>query len=496
MIPIRPDILCPRCRRINSRRATVCRFCTQALGFVDGNNCYFLVRVIKTGGQAVIFEAIDDNSHRTYAIKEIALPLDPDKALDAFQRCAVEARLLATLAHPGIPHFYSCIIENGRVYIIMDMVRGNDLEDVLRQRGQISEREVLSIASQVCDILYYLHHQTNAVVFRDVKPSNIMFDSDGFVTMIDFGVARFTNSQRGIVMGTPGYAPPEQYRGDISVVSDIYALGATMHHLLTGRDPRGQKPFSFPPVRDIAPHVSQLTADVVHRALQLNPNDRFLSALDMRAAIRAVIRSEDTDILPVIRDTSPIPTRAIINPTIGPNITNTLVEPQYTTRVITPSDAQQYITTNELSFIPQTPSNAPSITAPTDTPPPATPQVRHSPARRPALLTQRILIALLLLLCFVGGGIWVLQSTTLHWQLHTPQRISVTLTVDITPDTDIDTAFAQSYANYIRTTYGAEMKITSAPHFLGRPPTIISQNADGTTRYQGVVVADIAPSSP
>ena len=70
MIPIRPDILCPRCRRINSRRATVCRYCTQALGFVDGNNCYFLVRVIKTGGQAVIFEAIDDNSHRTYAIKE------------------------------------------------------------------------------------------------------------------------------------------------------------------------------------------------------------------------------------------------------------------------------------------------------------------------------------------------------------------------------------------------------------------------------------------
>jgi len=492
MIPIRPDILCPRCRRINSRRATVCRFCTQALGFVDGNNCYFLVRVIKTGGQAMIFEALDDNSHRTYAIKEIALPLDPDQALEAFQRCAVEARLLATLAHPGIPHFYSCIIENGRVYIIMDMVRGTDLEDVLRQRGQMSEREVLSIASQVCDILYYLHHQANAVVFRDVKPSNIMFDNDGFVTMIDFGIARFTNSQRGIVMGTPGYAPPEQYRGDISVASDIYALGATMHHLLTGRDPRGQKPFSFPPVRDLAPHVSQLTADVVQRALQLNPNDRFLSALDMRAAIRAVIRSEDTNILPIIRDTSPIPTRAIINPTSGPNITHTLVEPQYITSVITPSDAQQHITTNELSFVPQpSPANPPPVS-----PPPAKPKVNNSPTRRPAFFTQRIIIAIVLLLCFIGGGVWFFQSTTLKWQANTPQRISVTLTVDIAANADIDAAFARSYAEYIRTTYGSQMKITTTPHFLGRPPEAIGQNTDGTTRYQGIIVADIAPNSP
>ncbi len=487
MIPIRPDILCPRCRRINSRRATVCRYCTQALGFVDGNNCYFLVRVIKTGGQAVIFEAIDDNSHRTYAIKEIALPLDPDQALEAFQRCAVEARLLATLAHPGIPHFYSCIIENGRVYIIMDMVRGTDLEDVLRQRGQMSEREVLSIASQVCDILYYLHHQANSVVFRDVKPSNIMFDSDGFATMIDFGIARFTNSQRGVVMGTPGYAPPEQYRGDVSVASDIYALGATMHHLLTGRDPRGQKPFSFPPVRDLAPQVSQLTADVVQRALQLNPNERFLSALDMRAAIRAVIRSEDTNILPVIRDTSPIPTRAIISASSGPNITHALGEAQYTTNVITPSDAQQHIATNELSFVPQEVPSAP---------PSPTPKVNTSPARRPAFFTQRILIAVVLLLCFIGGGIWFFRSPTLNWQANTPQRISVSLTVDITADADIDIAFAKAYSDYIRTTYGTNMQITSTPHFLGRPPEAIRQNADGTTHYQGIIVADIAPKSP
>lgn len=487
MIPIRPDILCPRCRRINSRRATVCRYCPQALGFIDGTNCYFLVRVIKTGGQAVIFEAIDDNSHRTYAIKEIALPLDPDQALDAFQRCAVEARLLATLAHPGIPHFYSCIIENGRVYIIMDLVRGSDLEDVLRQRGQMSESEVLSIASQVCDILDYLHRQANAVVFRDVKPSNIMYGSDKLVTMIDFGIARFTNSHRGIVMGTPGYAPPEQYHGDISVASDIYALGATMHHLLTGRDPRGQKPFSFPPVRDLAPHVSLLTADVVQRALQLNPNHRFHSAVEMRAAIRAVIHSEDTTILPTIRENSPIPARVISPLQFDPNITLNLVERLYTTNVITPSDAQQHITTHELSFLPREAPISPS---------PSIPIVNNPPGQRVGFFTPHIIIAFVLLLCLIGGGIWYFRTTILNWHPSTPQPISVTITVDIAANADIDTAFANAYADYIRTTYGTHMKISTTPHFLGRPPESIGQNPDGTTRYQGIIVAEIAPYSP
>jgi serine/threonine protein kinase len=180
-------------------------------------------------------------------------------------------------------------------------------------------------------------------------------------------------------MGTPGYAPPEQYRGDISVASDIYALGATIHHLLTGRDPRGQKPFSFPPVRDLAPHVSQLTSDVVHRALQLNPNERFLSANDMRAAIRAVIRSEDTNILPIIRDTGPISTRAIISPGIEPSITHTLVEPKYATNVIAPLDDQQHVVTNELSFVPVAvkplSASQPQVVIPT--PPKPTPSRWH-----------------------------------------------------------------------------------------------------------------------
>lgn len=475
---LRPDILCPRCRRINARRATACSYCNQALGFVDGNNCYYLTRVIKTGGQAVIFAAVDENSQRTYAIKEIVLPLDPDRALDAFQRCAIEARLLATLAHPGIPQFYSCIIENGRVYIVMDFIRGTDLEDVLRQKGQLSERDVLSIASQACDILHYLHTLPSPVIFRDVKPSNIMIDAEGFVTMIDFGIARFTNSQRGNIMGTPGYAPPEQYRGDVSVASDIYALGATMHHLLTGRDPRGQKPFAFLPVRDIAPHVSQLTADVIYRALLIEPDARFATALEMRNAIRAVIRSEETNILPVIRDTSPIPTRT---PPVD-LATVSLPAPHSDTREIV-HDSQHLVPTKELDF-----------TIPITHTPPEPPPAPMTPAATPLKThwSWRNFVALVLLVIVIVSSIWYVRVGQYTLAPATPRTITVPLEMDVPTDTTIDDAFTSAIQIHVRNTYGDQFRVVSPIQFDKRPPEAISRNTDGSTRYRGVVIVEIS----
>jgi serine/threonine protein kinase len=480
----RPDILCPRCRRINARRASSCRYCNQALGFVDGNNCYYLTRVIKTGGQAVIFEAIDENSNRTYAIKEIVLPLDPDRALDAFQRCAIEARLLATLAHPGIPQFYSCIIENGRVYIVMDLIRGTDLEDLLRSKGQLSERDVLSVANQACDILHYLHTLPSPVIFRDVKPSNIMIDAEDFVTMIDFGIARFTNNQRGSIMGTPGYAPPEQYRGDVSVASDIYALGATMHHLLTGRDPRGQKPFTFLSVRDLAPHVSPLTANVVTHALHIEPEARFATALEMRNAIRAVIRSEETNILPVIRDTSPIPMRTPSAELTTVNLPSTVVE----TRQIMPT-SQPLVPTKELGFAPPlahvtvtlAPPSLPALPAIPLAPPPA----RGNPWRW--LITFIIVVTILI------GSVWYIRFGQYLLVPTIPQTITVPFEVTVAPDADINASFYAAADAYVRETYGTRMRIVATPQFDNRPPEVVAQQTDGSTQYRGVLVIDIAP---
>ncbi len=518
----RSDILCPSCRRINPRRADTCRFCGHALSFVDGAVRYSLTRLIKTGGQAVIFEAIDDSTHRTYAIKEIMLPLDPERTVEAFQRCAIEARLLATLAHPGIPRFYSCIIDNGRVYIVMDYVRGTDLEDILRQRGMLDESTVLSIANQVCDILHYLHNQANPVIFRDVKPSNIMYDSDGTVTMIDFGIARFTNSQRGNIMGTPGYAPPEQYRGDISPSADIYALGATMHHLLSGRDPRGHKPFTYTPIRELVPGVSANTAAILSTALQLAPTDRFTSILEMRDSIRTVLRGDETVQFAILGSTSPIPTVAstpltlpsppiapmsapLFLPTeaeyLGSGATSVVAAPAtlltedisaaYVTTVITDSDDNR-IETHELDL-----AFAQHIEA-------AAADIDRSSERSHTMEHAAIVIAphtrwrvfafvVAVILCV---AMLVLSNGGTNWQpwQADAKTISVLLVVNVPSDVTLDASFQSALSAHLVATYGAEWTQLGTPSFLGAPPEHVATNTDGSSRYRGRITVTLTRS--
>ncbi|MFM2031725.1 MAG: hypothetical protein RLZZ297_490 [Chloroflexota bacterium] len=514
----RPDILCPSCRRINPRRATACRFCGHALAFVDGAVRYSLTRLIKTGGQAVIFEAVDDSSNRTYAIKEIMLPLDPERTAEAFQRCVIEARLLATLAHPGIPRFYSCIIDNGRVYIVMDYVRGTDLEDLLRQRGRFDEPTVLAIANQICDILHYLHSQANPVIFRDVKPSNIMYDGDGTVTMIDFGIARFTNSQRGNIMGTPGYAPPEQYRGDISPSADIYALGATMHHLLSGRDPRGHKPFTFAALRDIVPTISPSTAAIVATALQLAPADRFDSILTMRESIRTVLRGEQTIQFTVLGSTTPMPVvaprpaaldlaapvvasgqlffadesdpTALATDPVDPNDTAD-IGAAYITAVIS-DPAENHIVTDDLDF-----TFAQHIQdAAVDVDPTAhralTLEHRFSlDHSRPwhTLAFLAVVAVTLALLVWTEGG-----TNRTPWRPNT-QTVTVVLDIEVAADTDLDAAFDAALRTHITQTYGPEWVMHTPAAFYGSPPEALGTTSDGDSRYRGrlTVTLDRAP---
>ena len=488
----RPDSLCPHCRRINPRRAVLCRFCGRELVFTEGDVRYSLVRIIKTGGQAVIFEAVDDVHPRSYAVKEIVLPLDPERASEAFQRCAIEARLLATLAHPGIPRFYHSLIKDGRVYLVMDLVRGNDLEDIMRQRGKLPERTVLSIANQVCDILHYLHTQPAPVIFRDVKPSNIMLDADGLVTMIDFGIARFTNSQRGNIMGTPGYAPPEQYRGDVTPASDQYALGATMHHLLSGRDPRGQKPFLFPELIELAPEVSPLTTTIVHRALQNDSEHRFESVLAMRNAIRAVMLGEETTVLQLAGDTTPIPTRPMVQTPAPP------IEIDYETQVII--SEQNLDPTRELVL--QTPVIATAKPQPTTTPPaqPTATTVRepatHGALRAIAFVACTLVCALLLWSWQRQPQLWqqLAQRTYTYYLGVTGndyRTIRQEFTVTVSADQDLNQAFAVAFTDHVASQFSSRWQYTKPPQFLAQPPRIISQQSDGSAVYTAWMQAEI-----
>lgn len=284
------SILCPRCRKANVRteqtlqRAKFCQHCGYDIVLNNDGPRYYITRVIKEGGQGSVYETIGDD-FRTYAVKEMLDRFVDDKErAEAHERFEEEASILKKLNHPRVPRVFTDFDDEGRHYLAMEFVRGEDLEEILERRGALPERDVMAWADQICDVLAYLHAQ--GLIYRDMKPSNIMIDRNG-VKIVDFGIAKvFQKADRGTQIGTPGYAPPEQYQGIATVSSDIYALGATLHHMLTGRDPREEAPFSFPPVRQLVPGVSQTTADAIAKALQMRPEDRFQSVEELQQALR------------------------------------------------------------------------------------------------------------------------------------------------------------------------------------------------------------------
>jgi len=275
-------ILCPICRAQNRPDA---RFCQQCGNDVLLDNIYRITRVIKEGGMGVVYQAVDEDGE-VYAVKEMHDRFtDAKDRQEGIQRFVDEARLLLNLrGHPAIPHVYRSFIDEGRYYLSMEFIFGEDLEDILKRQQRFPERQVLLWADQLCDVLEYLH--TNGLIYRDMKPSNVMITQDGHVKIVDFGIAKLLQpGHRGTTIGTPGYAPPEQYQGLATPQSDIYALAATLHHLLTGRDPRDEPPFSFPSVRSLQPDVSLVTSQAIEKALQMEVGDRFQSVAQFRRAL-------------------------------------------------------------------------------------------------------------------------------------------------------------------------------------------------------------------
>ncbi len=231
------------------------------------------------------------NVVKLVAVKEmINQARDPVVRQTIVQNFEREANILVTLNHPAIPKIFDYFSHDERSYLVIEYINGKDLEAILAEtEGFFPEDQVIEWAIEICDVLEYLHnHKPEPIIFRDMKPSNVMVNQQGHIVLVDFGIAKmFRSGQKGTMIGTEGYSPPEQYRGEATPVADIYALGATMHHLLTRRDPRVEPPFSFNerPIRQINPSVNIEVETVIQTALQYNPEDRFQSAAEMKEAL-------------------------------------------------------------------------------------------------------------------------------------------------------------------------------------------------------------------
>lgn len=257
-------------------------------------NRYRVLGVLAIGGMSVVYRAQDlrfSNVTRLCAVKEMFnTAADPQVRAMIVRNFEREANILATLSHPAIVQVYDYFTEGDRSYLVLEFVKGDNLETVLDETGGfLPEAQVVRWAIQICDVLSYLHvHEPRPIIFRDVKPSNVMLDKHDRIRLVDFGIAKmFQSGQKGTMVGTEGYSPPEQYRGSAEPRADIYALGATMHHLLSKQDPRLEPPFSFHerPIHKTNPLVSLELVEVINRALEYDVNDRYGSAEELKRAL-------------------------------------------------------------------------------------------------------------------------------------------------------------------------------------------------------------------
>ncbi|OZG50600.1 serine/threonine protein kinase [Bombiscardovia coagulans] len=260
---------------------------------------YRILTEIGKGGMSTVYLALDTSLNKQWAVKEIKHVTDPVKRDMIINSITVEANMIKRFDHPAIPRIVDLIDEFGSLYVVMDYIEGRTLSAILKSEGPQPENIVVDWGIQLCDVLDYLHRRQPPVIYRDVKPSNIMVTPDGTIKLIDFGIAieMDGNEDRTSLigddrqLGTPGYGAPEQFKesGHVDARTDIYALGATLYNLLTGIHPRSG---AMQPIRVVNPSLSIGLENIIDVATKTNPDDRFLDCAQMAYALRHY-REED-----------------------------------------------------------------------------------------------------------------------------------------------------------------------------------------------------------
>ena len=303
------ELYCDNCGAANPATARFCQFCATLLPFKHSTGSlpeqtllaarYQLLSRIGQGGMGAVYKAADTRfNNRPLAIKEMSSTgLPPARLLEAEAAFEREAHLLADLLHPNLPRIYEHFTENDRSYLVMDFIEGQTVEEHLEQvgGGPLPIEQVIKWAEQLCDVLNYLHTHQPPIIFRDLKPANVMMSENGHIYLIDFGIARIFKPGKQhdtVALGSPGYAAPEQYgKAQSSPRSDIYSLGALLHHLLTGIDP-SEQPFFFRPASQVNPAIDPALDALLQQMLAMDSDRRPASAQEVLNALKGTINSQ------------------------------------------------------------------------------------------------------------------------------------------------------------------------------------------------------------
>ena len=444
---------CSYCRTVNQDGTAYCKNCGKVIGSTSSSSSagtmsntvissssfsssrslaigarlqggrYIVERVLGQGGMGAALLATDIRlAGKAVVIKElISDNVDQAKSQEDVRNFKREVATLAHIDHPLVPNVTDHFQEGNHYFMVQEYIEGENLEDQLERTNQpLKEREVLICASQILDILDYLSQQTPPIVHRDIKPANIIISSrDRRARLVDFGIARAEAARKQTsALGTPGYAPPEQYQGHADPRSDLYALAATSHHLLTNRDPRNHPPFNYPPVRTLNPLPSPEIEQVLRHALNNDVSQRYQSAVAMKQDIDNILRhrfgvSGNIDSYTLGTSTS----SGAMNTSQDQTMPSAANQPTVVkTPVMTPTRMTLPVSQ------PTLPSGAPNV-------PTSYSQMSNTPGTfgnvplPPRRWTRLAIVALIVLLLLLGGGGYL---TFLHIRSSSPAGIGVT----------------------------------------------------------------------
>ncbi|MGE5678999.1 MAG: serine/threonine protein kinase, partial [Pseudomonadota bacterium] len=254
---------------------------------IDGK--FEILKKIGQGGMSRVYLAMDKRLNKQWAVKEIDKNSRDKNNEIVVQSLIAEANLMKKLDHPSLPRIVD-IIDNGRtIYVIMDYIEGEPLSKILDEYGAQPQDVVIDWAKQLCEVLDYLHTRTPPIIYRDMKPANVMLRPDGNVKLIDFGIAREYKEQSladTVSLGTKGYAAPEQFggKGQTDARTDVYCLGVTLYHLITGQNPC-EPPYELYPIRQWNASLSAGLERIIQKCTQLNPEDRYQSCAELLYAL-------------------------------------------------------------------------------------------------------------------------------------------------------------------------------------------------------------------